>query len=772
MKFLIFSFLLFLSPFVFSQQGDGGVPKTYKVKQDIKKIHTYTFEEPNIEALKQEDEEIDHTGTAPWRFGFNNTTNLNLSNSGTWITFPNGDRIWQLVLKCKNARTINLTFSNTEIPEGNELYVFNPSKDFILGKFTAYHTYNGELGTELIPGETAIVEYFVPNESDLGNVNICTVTHGYRTSNEFLNKAFGGSGSCNVNVNCPDGAAWIQQRNSVVMLVSGSNGFCTGALINNVLNNGKPYVLSANHCYSNPASWIFRFQWQSANCTNPATSPTFQSLSGAVLRARSSPSDFCLVEITGGLISGTVPAAYTPYFSGWDNTESIATSTVCIHHPSGDIKKISKDNTPVISTNFNGSPANSHWGVQSWDSGVTEGGSSGSPLYNQNKRIIGQLHGGASACGASDLSDEYGKVSVSWNPTGSTSSGQLKYWLDPNNTNANFIDGYDPTNTQVIVLDAGLSNSTLTQTSLCGSNYIPKITISNGGTQALTSAIVSYSIDGGATQVYNWNGNLAQFQTQIITLPAVQLLPGNHTFLATVSQVNNGTDEVSGNNSITLEIIVLPENQTSNLLKVEFKTDNYAEETYMELISSTGTVVWFEGNESVAGNFGTGNGNAPNDPTSPLVDNTTYNWDVPLLLNDCYTFKIYDYYGDGLEGFFIDGSLSLANNNNINFFTLNPVDFGAELEVVVKNVGNAEIIENTSDKLVIYPNPANDLLVVDVGFDADEMSILDIYGKLISTHLIINQHNELNISSLASGTYWIKVDLTNGTTALKRFIKQ
>ena len=106
MKFLIFSFLLFLSPFVFSQQGDGGVPKTYKVKQDIKKIHTYTFEEPNIEALKQEDEEIDHTGTAPWRFGFNNTTNLNLSNSGTWITFPNGDRIWQLVLKCKNRITI------------------------------------------------------------------------------------------------------------------------------------------------------------------------------------------------------------------------------------------------------------------------------------------------------------------------------------------------------------------------------------------------------------------------------------------------------------------------------------------------------------------------------------------------------------------------------------------------------------------------------------------------------------------------------------------
>jgi hypothetical protein len=78
-------------------------------------------------------------------------------------------------------------------------------------------------------------------------------------------------------------------------LVSGSNGFCSGALINNTLNDGKPYVLTANHCYSDPTNWIFRFNWQSADCNNPAASPTFQSLSGAVLRSRRTPSDFCLV---------------------------------------------------------------------------------------------------------------------------------------------------------------------------------------------------------------------------------------------------------------------------------------------------------------------------------------------------------------------------------------------------------------------------------------------------------------------------------------------
>ena len=771
-KSFLLSFFLLLSLVTFSQQGDGGLPKTFKEVIDYNKIDKRVFDEPNIAALKIEDSLTDNSGTAPWRFGFNNNTNINISNSGTWINLPNGDRIWQLVVVCKNALTINLTFSQTTIPTGNELYVYNPSKDFILGKFTASHLYNGELGTELVPGEITIVEYFVPKGSSIGNVNICTVTHGYRTPNEFLLKAFGGSGACNVNVNCPEGAAWTQQRNSVVMLVSGSNGFCTGALINNTLNDGKPYVLTANHCYSNPATWIFRFQWESTSCINPSTSPTFQSLSGAVLRAQGTPSDFCLVEITGGLVNGTVPAAYTPYFSGWDNTETISPSAVCIHHPSGDIKKIAIENNALISTSFGGSPSNSHWGVLSWDLGVTEPGSSGSPLFNQNFRIIGQLHGGASACGASVLSDEYGKVSVSWNPAGSTSSGQLKYWLDPNNTNASFVDGYDPSNAPTITLDAGLSNSAFIQTSLCGSNYIPNVTISNGGSQTVTTAVISYSIDGGTAQNYNWNGSLAQFQTQGINLPPVQLLPGNHTFSATVSQVNNGVDELSVNNATNTQFLVTAINQTSNLLKVTLLTDNYSSETYMEVLSSNGTVVWFQGNESFAGTYGTNNTPGPTDPTSPLLDNTTYNWDVPLSLNDCYTFKIYDYYGDGLSGFIADGSLSLANHNNINFYTLSTPNFGAELGIVFKNISTIGLVESENQELNVFPNPANDLLFIYLPSSAKQISIVDIYGKLIYSEPALFESHELKISSLASGTYWLKVDLTNGRTALKRFIKQ
>jgi lysyl endopeptidase len=452
-KLLIVCSLLLLGANSFAQQGDGGLPRGSELKASI---DARTFAAPNVDLLRIEDAIVDENKTGPWRFGYNNTTNLNMSNSGTWTILQNGGKIWQLRLVCQNALTVNLTLDNVVIPEGNELYVYNENKDFILGKFTSYHLSNGELGTELVPGNTAVIEYYVaPKNKDLiAQLNINTVTHGYRTAAEFQEKAFGGSGGCNMNANCSDANPWDLQRRSAIMLVSGSNGFCSAALINNTLNDGKPYVLTANHCYSNPASWIFRFNWQispenmnQSNCSqNPGGNPTFTSLSGGILRARRTPSDFCLVEITTGLINGTVPNSYGAYFAGWDNSDSIPTSAVCFHFPSGDIKKAAFDDAPLVSGNgMFSSENNSQWEVE-WDRNTTtEGGSSGSPLFDQNGRIIGQLWGGGASCSNLSAPDFYGKVSYSWNPSGSNSTNQLKFWLDPNNDGLTVLDGFNPT---------------------------------------------------------------------------------------------------------------------------------------------------------------------------------------------------------------------------------------------------------------------------------------------------------------------------------------
>ena len=754
-QLLILSAIL-LGGISFAQQGDGGTPKGQKVSANFKTMDSKTFVQPDIAALQAEDALVDGTGTAPWRFGFNNYTNLGLNNAGTWYDLPNGDKLWLLKVTCENALTVNLTFKETEITEGNELYVYNPDKSFILGKFSAYHTYEGVLGTELVPGNTAIVEYYVPqaNANKIGNVTVGTVTHGYRTANEFMEKAFGSSGACNMNVNCTDGAAWTDQRNGAVMLVSGSSGFCSGSLINNTLNDGKPYVLTANHCYSNPASWIFRFNWQSTGCAN-GSNPSFVSLSGAVLRSRRTPSDFCLVEITGGLV-GTVPASYSPYFSGWDNSGTIPTSSVSIHHPSGDIKKIAFDDAAAaISQGMGSSEANSTWTVE-WDRNTTtEGGSSGSPLFDQNKRIIGQLWGGGASCSNLSAPDYYGRVSSSWLPAGSTNSSQLKYWLDPNNAGAQFIDGYDPSGASSVAIDAGLNNPQGVSGTFCGAVVSPQITISNGGTTTLTSATITYGVDGDYSNSFPWTGSLAQYQTAVVTLPNMTLPAGNHTFNAQVTSPNGSTDENANNNLITSALTIVVNGQTVTL---SLDLDCYASETSWELRDASNTVLYAESGYS--------------DGTQGII---TRDFCLPY---GCYSFKLMDSYGDGLTncsaGNGGNGSYNITYNSaivaelleaNANFGFTNTKNF-----CITDVTGLGEI--NLSNAIAIYSNPANETITVFANnLVVTKIEVLNIAGQVISTVTETASTTKLNVSQIASGVYLVKTYTTEGAATKQLIIK-
>ncbi len=133
-----------------------------------------------------------------------------------------------------------------------------------------------------------------------------------------------------------------------------------------------------------------------------------------------------------------MPDAWAPYYNGWSRSTSPATQATGIHHPSGDAKKISRDDSGTINGSQWGS---NHWRVPSWDQGVTEGGSSGSPLFDQNSRIIGQLHGGESSCTLRTW-DEYGKLDVSW-IGGGTAATRLRDWLDPQSLLPTTLDGLD-----------------------------------------------------------------------------------------------------------------------------------------------------------------------------------------------------------------------------------------------------------------------------------------------------------------------------------------
>ena len=122
---------------------------------------------------------------------------------------------------------------------------------------------------------------------------------------------------------------------------------------------------------------------------------------------------------------------------------------MCIRdsHPRGDVKKISTSNTPIVI--FNNSiiwsnsvttPPNHHFRIFLTE-GTIEDGSSGSPLFNENGLIAGQLHGGNAGCNTSNTT-YYGRFSKSWDE-GSTPDTRLQDWLDPANTGQSTIGHFE-----------------------------------------------------------------------------------------------------------------------------------------------------------------------------------------------------------------------------------------------------------------------------------------------------------------------------------------
>ena len=206
-----------------------------------------------------------------------------------------------------------------------------------------------------------------------------------------------------------------------MILTSGGSRLCTGSMINNTEQDLTPYFLTANHCLGGNNSWIFMFNYQSPGCSNQ-DGPTNMTTSGSTLLASSATSDFALLEL-----NESPPEEYNVFYAGWDISGNTPNTPVCIHHPSGDIKKISFDYD-------NASNAGSFWDINNWEDGTTEPGSSGSPLFDGNtKRIVGQLYGGTASC-TSITYDTYGKTSVSWD------LGMSAY-LDPSNTGVEILDG-------------------------------------------------------------------------------------------------------------------------------------------------------------------------------------------------------------------------------------------------------------------------------------------------------------------------------------------
>jgi hypothetical protein len=394
---------------------------------------------------------VDEAQGLPLRFAESYPVLITPDTDGRWEKLADGRMMWRLRIGSPDAVSLNLGFTRYHMPDGGHLFFYAADGSEVVRPFSADDNHDhGELWTPVIHHDEVIVEVTLPDESYIPQLELelGAINPGYRG---FLaGPADGGerSGSCNVDVICPEGDLWRDQIKSSGVYTRNGSWTCSGAMVNNTAFDKTPYFLTANHCgisSTNAASVVVYWNYENSTCRPPGSGASggagdgslSQFTSGSTLRANYSPSDFALIEL-----SSEPPQAFEVFYSGWDRSSADFASIVAIHHPNTDEKRISFEYDPTTTTSYLGNAVpgdGTHIRITDWDLGTTEPGSSGSPIYDPAQRIVGQLHGGYASC-TSQTSDWYGRVSVSWTG-GGTASTRLSNWLDPLGTAPMAIDG-------------------------------------------------------------------------------------------------------------------------------------------------------------------------------------------------------------------------------------------------------------------------------------------------------------------------------------------
>ncbi len=446
-KRIVFLFLVCSIHFLIAQVTNTGVPVSWEQdNSSISKsgIKQFTMPDFDLQKIQSEDRINDQIMGKAYRFGYEFDVAIDIIHDGMLEVLPNGDHLYRALIHSKDANTLNFVFSTYQLPKGASVYFYNDEKTDLLGAYTdAFNNTDKLLGTWMVEGSKIWIEYLEPKAViGQGKLFLSKVIHGYRSVSKSVEKSINSSGSCHLDVNCSIGDDFDAQkerlRHSVALIVM--DGFvCSGALINNVNTNGIPFFLTANHCdKGDSATWAFRFNWVSptSSCASTSSSTTpldKHTTSGAKTLVTNTNSDVRLLTISGGL-----DPDWDLELAGWDRSGEIPSDFVVgIHHPSGDVMKVSRENHRLSKqqVSFMGERADM-WQVTNWDKGATESGSSGSPLFDAQGRIIGQLAGGSAKCNGlvdNNLFDMYGRFDISWGQ-GNAKSTRLADWLDPENT--------------------------------------------------------------------------------------------------------------------------------------------------------------------------------------------------------------------------------------------------------------------------------------------------------------------------------------------------
>ena len=370
-----------------------------------------------------------------------------------WSAAPDGTARAAIGVRSPGARGLRLALQVEQLPPGTVLRTYaagNPETFEVSGNDVLQAIQqnvdagidDAEARTYWMPpveGEEGVLEIELAAGADPQALKVALpqVSHlvMLATDEAAWAKRIGDGAYCNVDLMCTARKSDGNSRAVAHMqYVSGGGTYiCTGTLMNNTRNDWTPYFLSANHCISTQSeasSLVTYWDFRASSCDSGQVYSGYRMVSGgAQLLYASSRTDTSFMRLRGALPDGR-------WFAGWDARAASASGNVYgIHHPKGDLQMVSEGRLTQFlncgegdadGTFYCSGATSSTGGYLNalWTSGTTEGGSSGSALFNPSGQVVGQLYGGSSSCGNPGGSNIYGRLDLAFNAA-------LKQWLSP-----------------------------------------------------------------------------------------------------------------------------------------------------------------------------------------------------------------------------------------------------------------------------------------------------------------------------------------------------
>lgn len=363
-------------------------------------------------------------------------------------TLCDGTEVWTTGFRSAGATSMSIEIEGAGLPDGGEISVWGEDGQVMRVGASGF--------SPIVEGEWIALQYTGPAGAE-PEFEVTAVYCGFRSIGPAAGEAsashnkidHGSSAACEVSASCSPGADDMSR--AVCRLITNNRNLGTGTLINNTSGDRAPLVLTSAHVVPDGklSSCIALFGFVEPFCESDYYSRGSDQIEDATLVAFDAETDMAVIRL-----SRAPSLASHPHWAGWERGTEAETDVVCVHHPYGDTQKVSTSEVATPFTTYETTDKNAtggsfregvFWHIAEWDTGATEGGSSGSALVNADGRVIGSLSGGEATCRKA-RNDWFWMLSEAWDES-SDGYATLADALDPGRTGAKSLDGIDGTET-------------------------------------------------------------------------------------------------------------------------------------------------------------------------------------------------------------------------------------------------------------------------------------------------------------------------------------